>query len=367
MKKIIDREVGVNLKNFPSTRYQGSKRKILPWIYRYTKDLKFNTVLDGFGGSASVSYLFKKMNKEVTYNDKLYFNYIIGKALIQNSRVRIENNDLDWVINKQPDVEYRDTIERNFKNIYYLDEENKWLDTVIANINNFKGYSRAILDHKKSLLYYALFQSCIIKRPFNLFHRNNLNLRINDVERNFGNKTTWEKPFEHYIQQFTNEINDLVFFNKKKCTSINESVFDIDPYGYDLVYLDPPYFSKKDYHESSDYLHCYHFLEGIANYNNWEEFIDPNTKNKRLNRDFFENDFKISEIRESFENLFEKFRDSTIVLSYKKGGEPSIDFITKLLKKFKKRVKTHSLHYKYALNHQNGDAKNNREVLIIGI
>lgn len=45
---------------------------------------------------------------------------------------------------------------------------------------------------------------------------------------------------------------------------------------------------------------------------------------------------------------------------------PAIDFIVKKMKQNGKKVQTLSLHYKYALNHQNGDAKNNREVLIIG-
>ncbi len=72
--------LSIDFTKFPSTRFQGSKRKIIPWIFNVIKDLKFNTVLDGFGGTASVSYLFKKMGKAVTYNDNLKFNYYIGKA-----------------------------------------------------------------------------------------------------------------------------------------------------------------------------------------------------------------------------------------------------------------------------------------------
>ena len=52
---VIPKEIG----NIPSTRYQGSKRKILPWIYDCIKDVEFNTVLDAFGGSGMVSCLFK--------------------------------------------------------------------------------------------------------------------------------------------------------------------------------------------------------------------------------------------------------------------------------------------------------------------
>lgn len=62
--------------SFPKTRFYGSKRRLLGWIYDALKDLPFNTVLDGFGGTASVSLLFKAMGKEVTYHDGLLFNTI---------------------------------------------------------------------------------------------------------------------------------------------------------------------------------------------------------------------------------------------------------------------------------------------------
>ena len=39
---------------FPSTRYQGSKRKLLPWIYENVKDIQFESVVDLFGGSGIV-------------------------------------------------------------------------------------------------------------------------------------------------------------------------------------------------------------------------------------------------------------------------------------------------------------------------
>ncbi|MCB9297121.1 MAG: DNA adenine methylase [Lewinellaceae bacterium] len=49
----------IDYKKFPTTRFQGSKRKILPWIAESLEELEFETVLDGFGGTGSVSYLFK--------------------------------------------------------------------------------------------------------------------------------------------------------------------------------------------------------------------------------------------------------------------------------------------------------------------
>lgn len=67
----------IDFKSFPTTRYQGSKRKIIYWIYECIKELNFRQVVDAFGGSGSFSYLAKRMGKEVIYNDLMRFNYII--------------------------------------------------------------------------------------------------------------------------------------------------------------------------------------------------------------------------------------------------------------------------------------------------
>jgi adenine-specific DNA-methyltransferase len=348
------------------TRYQGSKRKILPWIHSILKNIEFDTVLDAFGGSASVSYLFKLMNKTVTYNDNLSFNYLIGKAIIENNNINLSYEDISYLTKEIEGLKYYNFIEKNFKNIYYLEEENIWLDRVISNIIQMNHCEPNILEFKRSLAYYALFQSCMIKRPFNLFHRNNLYLRTSDVERNFGNKTTWDRSFEEYLIKFSKEANSLVFNTGKNCRSLNLSAFDIDPVGFDLVYLDPPYLRKDSSNETSNYLKCYHFLEGLANYNEWGNLIDYNSHNLRFKNNSFIKDFDVNLIYESYEELISRFHKSIIVLSYKKNGIPSIDFLYKLIKKVKGRAFTISKHYKYALNHQNGDAKNNREVIIIG-
>ncbi|MEO7212071.1 DNA adenine methylase [Mucilaginibacter sp.] len=357
----------INLKEFPVTRYQGSKRKMISWIFDVLNelDLSFETVLDGFGGTASVSYLFKKMGKNVTYNDSLKFNYLIGKTLIENNDVRLYPNELETLVNFNS---ISNIVEKNFQGIYYTDNENKWIDNVAENINNrFGAGSPSFDEYKYAMSFYALFQACLIKRPFNLFHRKNLNLRLNDVKRNFGNKTSWEKPFDELFKKFIEEANTTAFDNQKKCLSLNLSVFDLNSDGYDLVYFDPPYFVKKDDHETSDYFKCYHFLEGLANYNNWERMINYETINRRLIYQLPEPSLNRHNISEKLEELLYKFRKSTIILSYKEGGIPSIDYIIEILNKLGKKVISKSIHYKYALNHQNGDAQKNREVLIIGI
>ena len=150
----------------PSTRYQGSKYKIVKWIDFYTKDLKFDSVLDAFGGTGCVGYMFKKNGKQVFYNDSLKFNYYVGLAIIENSETILNDSDVDFILKKHSKIKYPTFVYDTFHDIYFTDEENKWLDVVITNISQIKD------KNKQALAYYALFQSCIIKRPYNLFHRN---------------------------------------------------------------------------------------------------------------------------------------------------------------------------------------------------
>lgn len=357
----------IDFKSFPTTRYQGSKRKILPWLYIAFNKIEFYTALDACGGSASVSYLLKKMGKSVTYNDKLHFNYLIGKAIIENQHFILTTEDIKNLKDINPSIIYKNTVTNKFDDIYYLQKENKWLDKLTNNIVNMNHYQAEELSYKKALAYYALFQSSLIKRPFNLFHRKNLEIRTNEVERHFGNKTTWEKSFNHYFKKFTSEANKLVFDSGTPCKSLNKSIIDIDPYGYDLVYIDIPYIRKDGSNESSNYLNCYHFLEGLSKYNEWENLIDYESRNLRFDTSEEKDDFNKQTIYETVEEILTKFQLNKIVFSYKKGGLPSIEFIVKTMKRLGKKVHTVSQHYKYALNHQNGDAKKNREVLIIGV
>ena len=354
------------LKNVPSTRYQGSKRKILPWLHDCLEGYEFHSVLDAFGGSGMVSYLFKQMGKRVTYNDLFAFNQIIGQSIIENNKVLLSQNDVDFLLSTNKDAS--SFIFDNFHDIYYLDEENQWLDNIIYNIESLSNlYDGAKLKYKKAIAYNALFQSCLSKRPYNLFHRKNLDMRIRDVSRGFGNKTTWDRPFPEHFRFFVKEINGAVFCSKEKCKVICNDVFDIRTGHFDLVYLDPPYIKKKGVgNESSDYLRCYHFLEGIARYRQWGGMIDQGTSHKRIKVSFSPNYFNPSEALTVFEKIINKFQKSIIALSYRYGGTPTIDELTDIMLKYKEHMEIYDRQYKYALNKQNSDIESNREYLLIG-
>ena len=342
-----------SISDFPQTRYQGSKYKLLSWIWKNIKFLDFESAADLFGGTGAVSYLFKVQNKSVTYNDLLSSNFHSGIALIENSEKKVDDFEIQNIFNRENNG--FDIISKNFKGIYYTDIENAWLDRIIQNIY----YYFEDEFYKKSLLFWALFQACIIKRPFNLFHRKNLYMRLNNVDRTFGNKTTWDKPFEEYFLRFIRQANRAVFDNGKMCRAHRNEVLDLNN-NFDLVYIDTPYISGKGV--GIDYFHFYHFLEGICDYYNWQDRIDYSRKHHPLKSQYNRWADK-NQILSAFNELIDHFRSSHIVISYRSDGIPSIEQLQKLVKKFKKNCKLVVYqNYKYVLSNNH----NSHEILLIG-
>jgi len=335
----------------PSTRYQGSKEKIVKWIWNSIETLDFDTFLDAFGGTGSVGFWAKKHEKQVFYNDVFRSNYYIGLAIIENDAVTLSEDEIDFILTKH-DFDYTTFIKDTFKGIYYTDEENAWLDMVIRNIKEIKNL------YKRAIALSALFQACLVKRPYNLFHRANLYMRLADVERGFGNKSTWDTPFPVHFKKFVNEYNSAVFSNGKQNKAFNFDVFDIpDPGKYDLVYIDPPYYSET--RGPTDYYFYYHFLEGLCIYlekgaEDWRNLIDYKRKPKPLKHNTtLENKTAIwtkrRRIYNAFDKLFKKFKDSILVVSYNSEGFPSEKQMLDLLKKYKSNVKVKRKKYRYAL------------------
>jgi len=336
----------------PSTRYQGSKAKLMPWIWEHLKQLDFTTVLDAFGGSGVVSYWLKRHGKQVTYNDYLRFNYYLGLAIIENPQTTLAESEIWNLVTPAAEKKYRCFIAETFSGIYYTDAENQWLDMVVQNLEDLDNV------YKKAVGYYALIQACLVKRPFNLFHRSNLYLRLANVPRSFGNKATWDKPFEEHFRSFVAEANRLVFDNGLPHRALNKDVFELEG-NYDLVYLDPPYTAASG--GTVNYLDFYHFLEGLVNYDHWPEWIDFTTKHRRLKLAPNPwNDRK--RVRESFRAMFEKFRDSILVVSYRSDGLPSVEAIAADMQLLKRHVSVvHFDGYRYVLS-----PKRAAEVLVIG-
>lgn len=325
----------------------------MDWIWEQIADLHFTTCLDAFGGTGAVAYKLKKAGKQIICNDLLRFNYYIGRALIENSEIRLSPEEAEWLLSRQEGIDYPTFVQDTFPDIYFTDAENLWIDQTLANIRQFRN------PDKFALSFFALCQACIIKRPYNLFHRKNLYVRFADVERSFGNKTTWDRPFDEWFRNFVNEANRAVFDNGMTNRALNVDALEISD-DYDLVYIDTPYISK--YGVGVDYRDFYHFLEGLTMYDEWGKHVDQQSKHRRLLPQKSEWADK-KRIYSAFDRLFRQFADSHLVVSYRSDGIPSESELIALLKKYKRHVRAeHYGQYKYVLS-TNAESK---EVLISG-
>jgi adenine-specific DNA methylase len=339
---------------FPRTRYQGSKRKLAGAILQHVQDLKFISVLDAFGGTGSISYAFKQAGKHVVYNDILSFNHQVGLALIENNSVRLSEEDLAFVQARHGGLEYDDFIERTFDGIYFTREENRWLDIVCQNIPLLP------CPYQRALAWFAVFQSAMIKRPYNLFHRGNLYMRLAEVQRSFGNKATWEGSFTDYFRRFAEQANKAVMDTGGVCRAWCADAMDIEG-NFDLVYVDTPYIKRN--RVGTDYLGFYHFLEGMVHYPEWAGSLDRRFKHLPIRDDRVQPWSDADHSLSAFEKLFERFRDSILCVSYRSDGIPSIEELGVLLRKFKRNVRVIPLRdYRYALSPN----RSVQEMLLIG-
>lgn len=348
------KSVSETIAQLPSTRYYGSKRKLLPWIYDHVRTLEFDTVLDALGGTASVSLLFKAMRKTVTYHDGFRFNLDIASTLLSNQTAMTRDDVFQFLDNVTP---VSGVVSRSFRGIYYKNRENSWIDGFVASLQR-SDLSRA----QTALLRYLLYQACLKKRPFNLFHRSNLHLRTNKgVSRSFGNHVTWERSFQHHIMQAYDELPSGLRTHAQCVVMQSGNVERIKP-GYDLVYIDPPYVSEISRYNRDDYWRRYHFLEGLANYSTWEQRIDTASDIRLLRRPKWMLDWATkATFAERLFAFISTHKQSQVVLSYVTKACPGEREITRFFEDTFANVSIYSREHSHALG-----ATPRRELLFIG-
>jgi adenine-specific DNA-methyltransferase len=339
------------LSAYPLMRYMGSKHKLLPWIYETLKQVDFTTSLDAFSGSSAVSYMLKAMGKQVYSNDFLHFSYLISKGIVENSSKVLSQNDISMLMNL--DVQSNDFISTTFKDVFYSKKELQFLDKLSANITKLES------KHKRALAYAALFRACIKKQPRGVFTVSGNLDRYNDGRRDLRLSLA-----EHFTEQVA-IYNTLVFDNGRDNMSFNQNLFEFNNnlYRPDLVYMDPPYVPKSD---DNCYVKRYHFLEGLSKY--WEgEEIMHNTKVKKIQKKFTPFSYRQTSLA-AFTDMFTKFRDSILVLSYSSNAYPDLKTLVNLMKKVKKEVSVSEKPHRYHFgNHSNVQRSMVQEYLIIGL
>lgn len=317
----------------------GSKRKLLPAIEKIVRDLNPSTALDAFSGSGCVAYLLKEMGVEVTSNDFLEFSSLIGKATIENNGTKLSNSDIEFLVSN--DSKGEKFIQRKFKDLYFSEEDNKFLDNLWFNIDSLQD------PVKKALAFASISRACIKRRPRGMFAYTGF--RYDDGRKDLGLSLK-----EHFVIA-AQEWNESIFDNGRSNSSCNKDVFDLEDKGYDLVYIDPPYVSLQS---DNDYTRRYHFVEGYISY--WRKGnIQEHTKTKKIESKRTPFGSKQT-IHKAFEDLFVKFPNSTLVVSYSSNSIPDKDEMIKILKKHRKSVELVEVDYKYSFGNHGHKIGNNK-------
>jgi adenine-specific DNA methylase len=86
------------------TAFMGNKYFILDFLWKQTpKDAK--SVLDAFSGGANVGYFYKRKGLRVVANDKLAYPHHIARALIENGKETLSDEEIEGLFSDNPKAE----------------------------------------------------------------------------------------------------------------------------------------------------------------------------------------------------------------------------------------------------------------------
>jgi len=227
------------------TNYIGSKQKLVDWIWRHTPE-EIDSVIDAFSGSGVVAYMYKTKGLRVIANDRLSYSYHAARAIVENSSVRIDQEELDALLADNPKA--GTFVRDNFKGIFFAEGVHRVIDTIRANINVLSAY-------KKDIALFALGKTCMSgKGGFGHF----------SSSTDYGKRQDTPEEFKERFSDNIARINALIFDSGKECKAYNKDVNDILPeVKADLAYFDPPYATE---FSTTNYEKSYHFVEGLMTY-----------------------------------------------------------------------------------------------------
>ena len=334
---------------YPQTRYMGSKRKLLTPIWSLAQRFEPKTILDLFSGSGIVSYMFKCQGAKVVSNDYMAMSSTYTKALVENDSVQLSAEKVHSLL--KPSCRSDGFVASTFKGLYYTDDENALIDNVRANIADLPDpYERAIAMT-------ALIRACMKKRPRGIFTY--VGNRYNDGRKDL--QMSLEDQFIDAVEQ----VNRAVFTNGHSNLSIRKDALNIEKGAYDLVYIDPPYYSP---YSDNEYVRRYHFVEGLAC--DWTGVaIQEETKTKKFKS--YPTPFSSRNgAYNAFNTLFERFADSVILVSYSSNSLPTLEEMVELISRYKKHVEVVPVDHTYSFGTQRKNAsgiRNNvKEYLFLG-
>ncbi|MGM9694421.1 MAG: DNA adenine methylase [Alloprevotella sp.] len=309
--------------SFPAPQYLGAKYVHRHWIAQHIpNDCK--VVLDAFGGSQTVAYLMKQLGKQTLTNDFMGFSDQIGKALVENSSVTLDEKDVAMLFSENQNPSEYSLMETLFSGLFFTQPEAALLDSFRSNVDRLDD------KYKRALAFTVMCRSLTRKVTMGHFaHTQALNYASNP-ERIKRNKSLI-RPLKDIFLELLSQYNSAIFDNKQENRSYNENILDLLPCmkNVDLVYFDPPYCNSH-----ADYQSFYHLLETFVEYWKDKTFVNGT---KRYSPKRYSGFDKVKDATRNLGLMFEQSRNiPTWLVSYNDRSYPDIDTMVGMIEPYKR-------------------------------
>jgi adenine-specific DNA-methyltransferase len=329
---------------YPRLRFMGSKHRLGARLGEVFAALPPGPALDAFSGSGVVSYVLKASGRPVVANDHLTFAAALTEALVANDATQLTAQDVDAICSGNRDG--RDFIATTFAGLYFPDADHAFLDAAWSHVD-------ALAPAKRALAIGALCLAAAWKQPRGVFTVTTP--RYDDGRRQL------RMPLEALFREAAEAFNRAVFAGASPCESRCGEALEIED-DFAVAYLDPPYAPPRD---DTCYIKRYHFLEGLATYWRGQEIMwETRTRKLRKRHTPFASK---RTVRPALDDLFERFRDAAIVVSYGSNAALDVTELEVLLRRHKPRVERIEIPHRYAFGtHASASRRLAREYVLIG-
>ncbi len=250
-KKIVDINDIMNTINMVPMNYVGNKKKLIKdFIHPVMNDMDYDIFIDLFAGSSSVSLYNKLRNdKIVITNDLLVSSYISSVVLIENNGVDISSEEIDYILNTQPDS--KDTKYRVLMN-FMAKYDNLFTKNEQVKLATYKYNIDTLFDTRNEKLFIFYYNiTNIIKNACRIMNGSikytpPIDIRKRFVDRCVKYNMCYSKTylnsnneinFEKLIQSYCNKFNTFY----KKCYALGLMTIAIKrstPYSRGLKWID---------------------------------------------------------------------------------------------------------------------------------
>lgn len=220
--------------------YTGNKKKLVYQIHDaiIKHNLQFETVLDAFSGSATVSYLFKLMGKRVLANDLLTSSYLNAVAFVENPGVKLTEEEKKFLLYHQ-NPNKSTFVEDNYLGTEFRKDGqscrfNKFTLKECQHLDNFRANIDELCGVFKQSAGMIANAAVVMRLPFGnvdmstdiLKHRkrqeNNYGKDSDNHDRRIGiyyddeYNLNFNKWFEKYLKDFTRGLSSVTDEHKIK-------------------------------------------------------------------------------------------------------------------------------------------------------